>query len=57
MDRELLETLRRRAPEEGREEYEILEETARFYLEHGKLGQHYRVDREVARTKGAGGRP
>jgi hypothetical protein len=35
MDRELLEALRRRAAEEGREEYEILEEAARFYLEHG----------------------
>jgi hypothetical protein len=35
MDRELLEALRRRAAEEGREEYEILEDAARFYLEHG----------------------
>ena len=35
MDRELLEALRRRAAEEGREEYEVLEEAARFYLEHG----------------------
>ncbi len=30
MDRELLEALRRRATEEGREEYEVLEEAARF---------------------------
>jgi hypothetical protein len=36
MDRELLEALRRRAAEEGREEYEVLEEAARFYLEHGR---------------------
>ena len=35
MDRALLEALRRRAAEEGREEYEILDEAARFYLEHG----------------------
>lgn len=35
MDRELLEALRRRAAEEGRGEYEVLEEAARFYLEHG----------------------
>ena len=35
MDRELLEALRRLADEEGREEYEILEDAARFYLEHG----------------------
>lgn len=34
MDRELLNALRRRAAEEGREEYEILEDAARFYLEH-----------------------
>jgi hypothetical protein len=34
MDRELLEALRRRA-EEGRGEYEVFEEAARFYLEHG----------------------
>jgi hypothetical protein len=30
MDRELLEALRRLAAEEGREEYEVLEEAARF---------------------------
>lgn len=36
MDRELLEALRRRAVEEGREEYEVLEDAARFYLEHGR---------------------
>ncbi|MBA2713119.1 MAG: hypothetical protein H0U55_06135 [Rubrobacteraceae bacterium] len=35
IDRELLEALRRKAAEEGREEYEILEEAARFYLEQG----------------------
>jgi hypothetical protein len=35
MDRELLDALRRRAVEEGREEYEVLEDAARFYLEHG----------------------
>lgn len=35
MDRELLEALRRRAAEEGREEYEVLEDAARFYLERG----------------------
>ena len=34
MDRELLKALHRRA-EEGRGEYEVLEDTARFYLEHG----------------------
>jgi hypothetical protein len=35
MDRELLEALRRRAAEEGCEEYEVLEDAACFYLEHG----------------------
>lgn len=35
MDRELLEALRAVAAEEGREEYEVLEDAARFYLEHG----------------------
>jgi len=35
MDRELLEALRRRAEEEGRDEYEVLEDAARFYLERG----------------------
>lgn len=35
MDRELLDALRRRAAEKGREEYEVLEDAARFYLEHG----------------------
>ncbi len=35
MDSELLNALRRRAAEEGREEYEVLEDAARFYLEHG----------------------
>ncbi len=34
MDRELLEALRRRVAKEGREEYEILEDAARFYLQH-----------------------
>ena len=33
MDRELLEALRAIAAEEGREEYEVLEDAARFYLE------------------------
>ena len=33
MDRELLEALRHRAAEEGREEYEVLEDAARFYLQ------------------------
>ena len=35
MDRELLEALRAVAAEEGREEYEVLEDAARFYLERG----------------------
>lgn len=35
MDRELLEALRAVAAEEGREEYEVVEDAARFYLERG----------------------
>lgn len=34
MDRELLEALRDLAQEEGREEYEVVEAAARFYLSH-----------------------
>lgn len=35
MDRELLEALRLRAAEDGRGEYEVIEDAARFYLKHG----------------------
>ena len=55
MDRELLEALRRRAAEEGREEYEVLEVATRFYLEHGNRASITElIERARERRKRAG---
>lgn len=48
MDRELLEALRAVAAEEGREEYEVLEDAARFYLERGPYSEARGAVRERA---------
>lgn len=57
MDRELLEALRDLAREEGREEYEILEDAARFYLRHGSrrgTGISESLDRARERRRASG---
>ena len=55
MNRELLEALRRRAAEEGREEYEVLEDVARYYLEHGNwAGITELIERSRERRERAG---
>jgi hypothetical protein len=55
MDCELLEAMRRRATEEGREEYEVLEEAARFYPEHGdRAGITELIERARERRERAG---
>lgn len=55
MDRELLQALRRRAAEEGREEYDVLEDAARFYLQHGyRAGITELIERSRERRERAG---
>lgn len=54
MDRELLEALRRRAAEEGRDEYEVLEDAARSYLERSLASITELVERARERRERAG---
>jgi hypothetical protein len=54
MDRELLEALRRRAAEEGRDEYEVLEDAARSYLGWGRASINELIERARERRERAG---
>lgn len=54
MDRELLEALRRRAAEEGRDEYEVLEDAARSYLNRSRASLTELVERARKRRERAG---
>ena len=54
MDRELLEALRRRAAEEGRNEYEVLEDAARSYLGRGRASITELIERARQRRERAG---
>lgn len=54
MDRELLEALRRRAIEEGRDEYEVLEDAARSYLGRSRASITELIERSRVRRERAG---
>lgn len=55
MDRDLLEALRLRAADEGRDEYEVLEEAARLYLEcRGRPSVAELIERARGRREQAG---
>lgn len=54
MDRELLEALRRRAAEEGRDEYEVLEDAARSYLGRSRASITELIERARERREREG---
>lgn len=54
MDRKLLEALRRRAAEEGRDEYEVLEDAARSYLSRSRASITELIERARERRERSG---